>query len=52
MGDQVEQMAEAVVTDEAEQPERLKKTDWPRGSRRFRHLGNRVHKARIEEGMV
>ncbi len=41
MGGQVEQLAEAVITDEAETAERLKKTDWPRGSRRFRHLGNR-----------
>ena len=28
-GDQVEKLAEAVITDEAETAERLKKTDWP-----------------------
>ena len=39
MGDQVEQMPEAVVTHEAGAARRLKETDWPRGSRRFRHLG-------------
>ena len=41
MGGQVEQLAEAVITNEVETAERLKKTDWPRGSRRFRQLGNR-----------
>ncbi len=47
MGDQVEQLAEAGINDKAEAT-RGWDTDWPKSSRRFRHLGNRVHKAKIE----
>ena len=32
MGDLLQQMAETVVANEQEQPERLEKTDCPRGS--------------------
>ena len=47
MGDQVEQLAEAGITDKAEATERLRHR-LAKGSRRFRHLGNDSNKAKIE----